>query len=122
MKVYIAGPMTDMPNWNVEAFAEAERWYSDRGHTVLNPASHTPRVNPESITHAEYMKIALAMVDAVDALVMLDGWRYSKGARIEHRYASEHGKILLYDKEYRSLMKMHDDTMSAWPWEKEVAE
>lgn len=97
MKIYIAGPMTGKPNWNTEAFSEAERWYSDQGHTVLNPAAHTPRVNPESITHAEYMKIALAMVDAVDMVVFLDGWEDSKGAQMEYDYAMKKGKIIIED-------------------------
>ena len=108
MKIYIAGPMTGKPNWNAEAFAEAEQWYSDQGHTVLNPASHTPRVNPESITHEQYMKIALAMVDAVDLVVFLDGWEHSKGAQMEYDHAIRTGKMVDYASDWSQEVS-HDD-------------
>ena len=110
MKIYIAGPMTGKPNWNTEAFAKAEQWYSNKGHTVLNPAAHTPRVNPESITHEQYMKIALAMVDAVDMVIMLDGWQDSKGALLELAHANFYGKGVLEDSWCRENWEVpHDD-------------
>ena len=96
MKIYIAGPMTGKPGWNALAFTLAEKHLSAKGHTVLNPASHTPLYKPESITHAQYMKIALAMVDACDAVYFLDGWEDSIGAQAEKEYAQNHDKICLF--------------------------
>ena len=94
MKIYIAGPMTGKPNWNIEAFSAAERTLSAMGHTVLNPAAHTPQCRPEDIAHVQYMKIALAMVEAVDMVLLLDGWEKSKGACAEYNYAIKNGKTV----------------------------
>jgi hypothetical protein len=92
--------MTGQPDWNRYEFALAEQRLSVN-HTVLNPANHIPIYQPESITHDQYMSIALAMLDCCDAVYMLHGWQDSKGARIEHQYAIEHGKVIMYQEEER---------------------
>ena len=95
-KIYIAGRMTGMPNWNIEAFNEAEALLSLQGHTVLNPAKATPMVAPEIIPHSDYMKIAIAMLSVCDTIYMLDGWQHSKGALIEYEYALDHCMTIMY--------------------------
>ena len=95
-KFYIAGPMTGLPDYNRPAFLLAEIALSAEGHTVLNPANHIPMVNPDSIDHAQYMQIALAMLDACDAVYFLDGWEKSRGARMEYDYARAKHKKTRY--------------------------
>lgn len=103
MIIYIAGPMTGYPGWNKVRFASAEINLSDNGHTVLNPARHIPFRNPEKITHAQYMKIAFAMIDACDTIYLLDGWRDSKGATQEYKYAVQHEKNVLFEERRDAL-------------------
>lgn len=82
IKVYIAGPMTGLPDFNRGAFFEAGDVLFSHGHIVLNPA-----VFPDGLEHGDYMKICLPMIDAAEAVIMLPGWENSKGANMEYQYA-----------------------------------
>lgn len=78
MKIYIAGPMTGIPDFNRISFNEAARLLSEKGHIVLNPA-----VLPDGMKHEEYMTICLAMVEVCDMVALLPGWENSTGACME---------------------------------------
>lgn len=82
IKVYVAGPMTGLPDFNRPAFFDAAGLLFDHGHIVLNPA-----IFPDGLEHSDYMKICLPMIDAAEAVVMLPGWENSKGASMEYQYA-----------------------------------
>lgn len=89
-RVYIAGPMTGLPNLNrVAFFREAEKLRA-AGHVVLNPADL-----PEGLTEAQYMDITLAMVRACCTVLRLPGWSNSAGAVAEISYAKKLGLDLL---------------------------
>ncbi len=91
MKIYIAGPMTGLPEFNKPAFhSKADELRSD-GYTVLNPA-----VLPEGLDHHEYMQICLPMVQVANTIYMLKGWEYSKGACMEHDHALDMGLSVIY--------------------------
>lgn len=100
MKIYIAGPMTGIENFNKPAFYAAERFIvSKRFATevaVLNPAKL-----PNGLTQAEYMDICFAMVRACDVVVFLSGWEASEGAEAEMYYAKKIGKQLYFDLDLR---------------------
>jgi hypothetical protein len=91
MKIYIAGPMTGLPDYNRPSFnAEASR-LNDEGHCVLNPA-----VLPSGLTQHEYMDICMAMVRSAEVVYLLKGWRNSEGAVSELTLAKKLGKIITY--------------------------
>ncbi|HEO9918795.1 TPA: DUF4406 domain-containing protein [Enterobacter asburiae] len=52
MKIYIAGPMSGLPDFNRAAFNHAHVFLGANGHVVLNPA-----LLPDGLTQAEYMDI-----------------------------------------------------------------
>lgn len=79
-RVYIAGPMTGLPELNYPAFNEAARLLRWFGHQVENPAEN-PR--PACGTWLGYMRMSLRQISTADAIVMLPGWIWSRGARIE---------------------------------------
>lgn len=83
MKIYIAGPMTGIPDFNREKFNIVAEELGRLGDVVLNPA-----ILPDGLYHDEYMKICIAMIDVCDRVVFLPGWENSKGAQIEHKHAS----------------------------------
>lgn len=88
-KVYIAGPISGMPEFNRPAFfAEAER-QTKRGHIPLNPA-----VLPDGLTQPEYMALCIPMVMLADEIVMLPGWIDSQGATAEFHLAMKCGKTI----------------------------
>lgn len=90
MKIYIAGPITGMENYE-KVFAEAERHYENDGHAVMNPA-----VLNAGFEHGEYMHVCYAMIDVCDSIVFLPGWEKSKGAVMEHEYGKTNNKQLFY--------------------------
>lgn len=101
-KVYIAGPMTGIDQWNFPAFFEAEETLKALGHEPINPA-HNDGENLEQALEqantrahdpnawANYMRIDLAHVLACDAICLLPNWQDSKGARLEYQVASQLG-------------------------------
>lgn len=79
-KIYIAGKITGDPDYKAK-FAMAEKFYKERGYTVLTPA-----VLPEGMRPADYMRICFAMIDTADTVAFLPGWGQSVGAGVEHAY------------------------------------
>lgn len=90
MKIYIAGPMTGLPDCNKPAFNAAAKILSQNGEIVLNPA-----ILPEGMKHHEYMTICLAMVEVCDMVMLLPGWEKSVGAQMEQKRARELGKEVI---------------------------
>jgi len=79
--VYIAGPMSGLPNDNREAFYAAERRLRKLGYQTVNPArlhGHGPRK-----AWAEYLKLDLREMVLCDLVVLLPGWEESRGATLE---------------------------------------
>lgn len=90
-KVYIAGPMTGLPDFNKPAFHSKAAELREEGFTVLNPA-----ILPDGLEHHEYMQICLPMVQVSDTIYMLSGWESSKGALMEHDLAMDIGLSVIY--------------------------
>jgi hypothetical protein len=90
-KIYIAGPMTGLPEFNKPAFFELAAKLEEQGHIVLNPA-----ILPSGLEWHEYMQICAPMVMVADAIHLMDGWENSKGARKEHRLANKLGLEIIY--------------------------
>lgn len=89
MKIYIAGPMTGVPNYNRSEFFRVAHELSKEGHIVLNPAAF-----PVGLTQAQYMWMCLPMIDVCDKVYPLKGWRESVGACQEYQRAIDLGKIV----------------------------
>lgn len=95
-KVYLAGPMSGMPDLNFPAFRRAREELRAAGHTVFCPAEHAEQteseVSAEKNASQEFRRRVLAIDLAwicaqADAIVLLPGWRRSKGATAEHATA-----------------------------------
>ncbi|MBE5801084.1 MAG: DUF4406 domain-containing protein [Clostridiales bacterium] len=82
MNVYIAGKMAGLPDKGRVAFDRAENQLVGLGHQVLNPA----RIG-DGLPKAAYMPICLSMIQQAQALVLLEGWESSPGARLERAFA-----------------------------------
>lgn len=91
MIVYIAGPMTGIAGYNRPAFTSAAERIEAMGDTPINPG-----LLPANLPSDRYMPICVAMIEAADAVLLLDGWRASVGATAESLYAQRQGKTL-YD-------------------------
>lgn len=87
-RVYIAGPMTDLPAVNYPAFHCAAAVLRAAGYEVENPAEN-PR--PACGSWLGYMRMSLAQIARCDAVVRLVGWEDSRGAKVEVRTATDLG-------------------------------
>lgn len=80
MKVFISGPMTDLPDQNYPAFNALARRLRQLGHEVHNPAENKP---PADGSHAGYMRLSLRQLTFCEGIVLLPGWAESQGALME---------------------------------------
>lgn len=84
MRIYIAGPMSGLPDNNYPAFNAAAARFRAAGHEVMNPAE-----NPQQWSWEAYMKVSIPQMISCDRVIMLPGWETSRGARIEKELAHE---------------------------------
>ena len=96
MKIYIAGKITDNPEYKRQ-FAEAEKYLRELGHTPMSPA-----VLPNGFEHYEYMRICYSMIDVCEGVYFLSNWQDSAGANMEHTYARQWRKKIVYQEEQAS--------------------
>ena len=92
MKIYIAGPITGTDDYMLR-FAVAEKRLQQEGLVVINPAKVSAGM-PEETGHAEYMKLAICLLDMCEGIYMLKGFEESKGALQEFKHAAETGKVI----------------------------
>lgn len=106
MKLYLAGPMSGLPDFNYPLFNRYAALLRERGHVVFNPAeAHDGEVG---LPLEKYFETDLPEVCRADALAVLPGWEESNGATLEIDLARHLGKpvysaVLLVSRESRSL-------------------
>lgn len=115
MKIYLAGPMRGIPQFNFPAFHKAAGLLRDVGHHVFSPAERDTETygagiymqNPtgdEKLATKNYgfdlreaLGADLAWICAeADAVAMLPGWENSKGSKAEKATAEALGLEVLY--------------------------
>lgn len=114
MRIYLAGPMTGIPNFNFPAFDYATKLLRSQGHDVFNPAERDRRVhgdevenNPAGcpllarINHGFSLRDALEddtswICSTADAVALLPGWEGSKGACAERALAVALGLTIIH--------------------------
>ncbi|ECW1079409.1 DUF4406 domain-containing protein [Salmonella enterica] len=84
MKVYIAGPMSGLPNFNRDRFNEIAGLVVESGNIPLNPATL-----PDGLPERDYMAIGIAMLQCADAIYLIEGWEKSAGAKAEKALADK---------------------------------
>lgn len=85
-RVYIAGPMSGLPELNHPAFNAAASALRGAGYDVVNPAELVP--DPGTEWHA-CMRTDIRELVTCDAVALLPGWETSRGACIEQRLAGD---------------------------------
>lgn len=98
MKVFISGPMSGKPYCNRAAFYKAQEDLEKHGYSVWNPA-WLAYPNDTEFTKDDMHIIDFAAIRLCDAIYMLKGWKYSKGAQEEHEYAAMRGLTIMYEEE-----------------------
>ena len=100
MKVYLAGPMRNVPYFNFPAFFAAEAKLKKKGHKVFNPARRDVQkygkevAAPSGSIKEAASQVGFSLREALamdttwicinaDAIALLPGWEKSKGANAE---------------------------------------
>lgn len=101
MRLYIAGPMTGIPSFNIPAFDAAASALRRAGHEVTSPAElDNPAIRAISLaspdgaiatlrshgqTWGDFLArdVKLLADDGFQGIVVLPGWEGSRGARLE---------------------------------------
>ena len=95
MRIYISGQITGL---NLEVatklFKDAQVKLEAKGHEVINPMD-LPHKHGQ--TWREFMLEDIDALMGCQGIYMLENWRDSKGARIEHNIAVEMGLKIFYE-------------------------
>ena len=91
--IYIAGPMTGLPDLNFPAFHTAAKRLRAQGFEVINPAE----INPDQhMSWQACMRTDIAALVFCDGIHLLPGWQNSDGATLEHDIALRLGLAITY--------------------------
>lgn len=96
--LYVAGPMTGLPEYNYPAFHRAAVDLRAKGYTVLNPAENIitgPDAADESKAWRLFMRISVKQIAEADGIAHLDGCSGSRGAAFELFLASQLGLLVM---------------------------
>lgn len=103
MKIYISGKITGLDIKEAESIFEAvERKLHEAGLLPINPCKILPYA-PQH-TWKDYMLEDIKAIFDCEAMFMLDNWRDSKGAKIEHDIAHALG-LKVYYSTHHNLFK-----------------
>lgn len=113
MRIYLAGPMSGIPEFNFPMFHEVAAELREAGHTVFSPAERDNEVHGTDISkgnttgdvvqamrqHGFSRRRALGddlawICKEADAVALLPGWSSSKGAKAERAAALALGLVV----------------------------
>ena len=111
-KIYIAGPMRGLPDFNYLEFNNCAVAHRTVGWDVVNPVEigadfGTPdQINADPALLAAVMAAEIHALETCDAIYLLNGWQNSEGARKELATAIAYGlKIYLAPVVYIPLIR-----------------
>ncbi|WP_278939834.1 DUF4406 domain-containing protein [Pseudomonas helleri] len=93
MRLYIAGPMTGLPEFNFPAFNAMAEKMRGAGWHVENPAEHG---HVDGAEWADYLRYDIGRLATCEAIMLLPGWSKSRGARLEVSIAKELGMVFMF--------------------------
>lgn len=116
-RIYIAGPMSGHPKFNVPAFLEAQKDLIKQGYDAILPVdmdipserrqllASVDGSEPGPRSWATLLSEDLKLIGdtGVEGIAVLPGWKYSKGAKLETYFARLLGLEIVY---YPSLKKV----------------
>lgn len=86
-RIYLAGPMTGLPDFNFPAFHAAAARLREAGWEVINPAENFG--GRTDLPRETYIRADVILLAQCDAVALLPGWEESRGARLEYLLARE---------------------------------
>lgn len=118
--IYVAGPMSGLPEWNHPAFAAATAQLRAWGLVAFSPHELHPEVRTlapaDALPWDVYMHDAIRQLLQCRALILLPGWTASRGAMAERELAARlHMPMALYYPEPRPHVIIIDGAVTLAP-------
>lgn len=101
MIIYLAGPMSGLPDFNYPAFADAEVRGTKLGLNIRSP--HKNFNEDKTLPYATYIRADMAMLLECNAIALLPGWEKSRGAKFELHVAQLLGHRVLDARDFTRL-------------------
>lgn len=96
MKIYISIPITGHDSTKTREEADrVKAMLSRQGHTPVNPFDIPTGVR--DLQCIDHLLADLRVLNDCDAIYMCRGWENSKGCTVEHCFAHEYNKIIIYE-------------------------
>lgn len=95
VKIYISGPITHDPDY-LQRFIDVQHGLTEKGYAVINPALIGANL-PDETSYSEFMQLSYTLLDMSEAVLMLDGWKESNGARLEFARAVDSKKVIFFE-------------------------
>lgn len=82
---YLAGPMSGLPNHGFDEFIKFENALRERGYTIVSPREITMKGEGKLLDKSWewYLRNDLAEMLKCDGVILMPGWKRSRGARLE---------------------------------------
>lgn len=121
-KLYIAGPMTNQPDWNFPLFFETAELLRSLGYEPNNPAENDGPDAATAVAHAnavhregahkwaDYMRRDVVRLVSCDGIVLLPGWQQSRGARLEAKLAYDLD-MAVFELRGRAIVRLLDPAL-----------
>lgn len=103
-RFYLCGPMAEYEQFNYPLFLSVAAELRERGYDIVSPAEINANLHnldaPEtSAQRSFYLRRTLQGLIRCTGIIMLPGWKESKGACLEHYIAQELGMTIRYWKD-----------------------
>lgn len=112
-KVYIAGPMTGVPEFNYPAFKRVAKFLREEGWEVVSPVeigepygSPAELANDEALLNRVMVKEQVELMHC-DTIYLLPGWEKSEGSKAELGIALERGLEVIQHCHYIGFAKRY---------------
>lgn len=107
-KIFIAGPMRGYPNYNFDKFDGIEKLLKDNGVECVNPGRISRKfkeveVNNDINVYNEMVRLQQEAQKTCNAILLLDGWQWSKGVMLEVKTAAENNFQFLLEEDIENI-------------------
>jgi nucleoside 2-deoxyribosyltransferase len=106
---YLSGPMTGYEQYNYPAFDRVAKHLRSLGYEIRSPHECEPEtdsVSEEQLWENMMVK-CMKMMEECSAIILMQGWPHSRGARRELEYAIRYDfQIFYYDEATDQVIRM----------------
>lgn len=88
-RAFISGAITGTEDY-IERFSQAEVELREEGLLPINPTRFSQHLLDAEFSWDEFMDITMSLLKQCTRIYMLEGWRNSRGATAEFKYAASH--------------------------------